>query len=70
MIFLLIYWFLFFLSSITLLDCIAAAATIRWRFRQAAQDLSQSMPVSSLSMIVPLKGVDAFTAAHLRALVE
>jgi hypothetical protein len=28
MIFLLIYWFLFVLSSITLLDCIAAAATI------------------------------------------
>ncbi len=70
MIFLLIYWFLFFLSAMALLDCIAAAATIGWRFRQAAQDLSQGRPVSSLSMIVPLKGVDDFTAAHLNALVE
>ncbi len=70
MIFLLIYWFLFFLSSITLLDCLAAAATIGWRYRLAAQDRSQSRPVSSLSMIVPLKGVDDFTAAHLNALVE
>lgn len=70
MIFLLIYWFLFVLSSMALLDCIAAAATMGWRFRQAAPDLSQGMPVASLSMIVPLKGVDAFTAAHLHALVE
>ncbi len=70
MIFLLIYWFLFVLSAMALLDCIAAAATIGWRFRQAAQDLSQGMPVSSLSMIVPLKGVNDFTAAHLTALVE
>ncbi len=70
MIFLLIYWFLFFLSSITLLDCIAAAATIGWRYRLAAADLSQGMPVSSLSMVVPLKGADDFTAAHLNALVQ
>lgn len=70
MIFLLIYWFVFFLSSITLLDCIAATATIGWRYSLAAADRSQGMPVSSLSMIVPLKGVDDFTAAHLNALVE
>jgi hypothetical protein len=70
MIFLFIYGFLFFLSSMALLGCIAASATIWWRFRQAAQDASQSTPVSSLSMIVPLKGVDDFTAAHLNALVE
>ncbi len=70
MIFLFIYGFLFFLSSIALLGCIAASATIGWRFRQAAPDLSQSKPVASLSMIVPLKGVDDFTAAHLNALVE
>jgi Glycosyl transferase family 21 len=70
MIFLFIYGFLFFLSSMALLGCIAAAATIGWRYSLAAQDLSQGMPVSSLSMIVPLKGVDDFTAAHLNALVE
>ena len=70
MIFLLIYWFLFVLSSLALLDCIVAAATIGWRYRLAADDLSHGMPASSLSMIVPLKGVDAFTAAHLNALVE
>ncbi len=70
MIFLFIYGFLFFLSSMALLGCIAAAATIWWRCSLAAQDLSQRTPVSSLSMIVPLKGVDAFTAAHLNALVE
>ncbi len=70
MIFLLIYWFLFVLSAIALLDCVVAAITIGRRYRLAAADPSQGMPVSSLSMIVPLKGADDFTAAHLNALVE
>ena len=70
MIILLIYWFLLSLSSLALLDCMAAAAPIGWRSRLAEAFLSQGTPVSSLSMIVPLKGVDAYTAAHLQALVE
>ncbi|SRR5579875_158556 len=70
MIFLLIYWFLFVFSAMALLNCIGAAATIGWRFRLESRDSSQGRPVASLSMIVPLKGADAFTAAHLHALVE
>src|SRR5215831_539040 len=70
MIFLITYWLFFFISCVALLGCIAASTTMRLRFREATQNTSQSEPVSSLSMIVPLKGVDDFTASHLNALVE
>src|SRR5215471_18086418 len=40
------------------------------RFRDLMQDIEDNRPVSALSMIVPLKGADAFTASHLTALVE
>ena len=41
-----------------------------FRFPEVIQDTSDSESVPSLSMIVPLKGVDDFTASHLNALIE
>ena len=70
MIILFIYWLLFFIGIISLLGCIAALITMGLRFRELIQDTSHSESVASLSMIVPLKGVDDFTASHLNALVE
>ncbi len=70
MIFLFIYWLFFFISIVALLGCIAASITMGVRFHDVVLDTSQREPVSSLSMIVPLKGADAFTASHLNALVE
>jgi cellulose synthase/poly-beta-1,6-N-acetylglucosamine synthase-like glycosyltransferase len=70
MIFLFIYWLFFFISAVALLGCIAASTTMGFRFREVIQATSYSEPVSSLSMIVPLKGADVFTASHLKALVE
>jgi ceramide glucosyltransferase len=70
MIFLFIYWLFFFISAVALLGCIAASTTMGLRFREVVQDTSHRDHVSSLSMIVPLKGADDFTASHLNALVE
>jgi Glycosyl transferase family 21 len=70
MIVLFIYWLLFFISTISLFGCVAALITMGLRFREPFQDTSHSESVASLSMIVPLKGVDDFTASHLNALVE
>src|SRR5215471_7108336 len=70
MIFVFIYWLFFFISAVALLGCIAASSTMGLRFREAVQDTSLREPVSALSMTVPLKGADDFTASHLSALVE
>jgi hypothetical protein len=70
MFFLFIYWIVFFIGTIALLGCIAASTTMGLRFREVGLDASYRKPVSSLSMIVPLKGADDFTASHLNALVE
>jgi cellulose synthase/poly-beta-1,6-N-acetylglucosamine synthase-like glycosyltransferase len=70
MIFLIIYWLFFVISCVALLGCIAASTTMGLRFRETTQNSSNSELVSSLSMIVPLKGADDFTAPHLNALVE
>jgi len=70
MIFLLIYGVFFGLSVLALLNCIAATAIIGWRYRLAEASFSKPGSVSSLSVMVPLKGVDDFTATHLHALVE
>ena len=40
------------------------------RFRDVIKNTSNRETVPSLSMIVPLKGADDFTASHLKALVE
>src|SRR6266702_8205890 len=70
MLFLFIYWLFFFISTVALLGCIAASTTMGLRFHDVIQNTSWREPVSSLSMIVPLKGADDFTASHLNALVE
>jgi cellulose synthase/poly-beta-1,6-N-acetylglucosamine synthase-like glycosyltransferase len=70
MIFLFIYWLFFFIGAVALLECIGASIVMGIRFREVIQDTSPREQVSALSMIVPLKGVDAFTASHLSALVE
>ena len=43
MIFLFIYGFLFFLSSMALLGCIAAAAVIGWRYRLGRHGMIQEV---------------------------
>src|SRR6266568_1555840 len=70
MLFLFIYWLFFFISTVALLGCLAASTTMGLRFREVIQNTSYREPVSSLSMIVPLKGADDFTVSHLNALVE
>src|SRR5215469_15555532 len=70
MIILIIFWLFFFISAVALLGCIAASTTMGLRFRDVIQNTSDRKPGSSLSMIVPLKGVDDFTTLHLTALVE
>ncbi len=70
MIFLMIYWLFFIICAVALLGCIAASTTMGLRFRDVIQNTLNSEPISSLSMIVPLKGADDFTASHLTALVE
>ncbi len=67
---LIIFWLFFFMSAVALLSCIAASTTMGLRFRDMIKNTSNSETVSSLSMIVPLKGADDFTASHLKALVE
>ncbi len=68
--FLFIYCLLFITSTFALLGCVAASTTMVLRFRESAKDTSHIEPVSSLSMIVPLKGADDYTLSHLNALVE
>ena len=70
MILLFIYWLFFFISTVALLGCIAASITMGLRFRDVINNTPNREPVPSLSMIVPLKGVDDFTASHINALVE
>lgn len=70
MLFFIIYWLFFFISAIALLGCIAASTTMGLRFRDVINNTSNRESVPSLSMIVPLKGADDFTASHLNALVE
>ena len=67
---LIIFWLFFFISAVALLSCIAAATTMGLRFRDVIKNTSNRETVPSLSMIVPLKGADDFTASHLKALVE
>ncbi len=66
----LIYWFLFTLSVCALLGCIVASVTMGERFRTDPLQMPLSVPLLSLSMIVPIKGADEETAAHLNALIE
>jgi hypothetical protein len=70
MIFLFIYWLFLVISAAALAGCIAASITMGVRFREVIQATSPREPISALSMIVPLKGADDFTASHLKALVE
>ncbi|HZC76096.1 MAG TPA: glycosyltransferase, partial [Ktedonobacterales bacterium] len=65
-----LYWFLFIAGAIGVVGAMGACAALCRRFMTAA-----SAPVAvdgaptSLSLIVPIKGADAHTEAHLNALV-
>ena len=67
---LIIYWLFFFMSAVALFSCMAVSITMGLRFRDVIQNTSDRASVPSLSMIVPLKGADYFTASHLTALIE
>jgi len=70
MLFLIIYWLFYFISAVALFSCIAASTTMGLRFRDAIKNTSNKASVPFLSMIVPIKGADDFTASHLKAIVE
>ncbi len=68
-----LYWLLFIISAISVAGCLGAAITMGMRFRETSYDNKQREAIgaiASLSMIVPIKGVDSYTEAHLNALVE
>jgi ceramide glucosyltransferase len=64
-----LYWLLYAISALGALGCLSACAALWQRFRAAPAAPASSAEVSSLSMIVPIKGTDAHTEEHLNALV-
>lgn len=65
-----LYWALAIVAALGILGCVSAVATLVGRVRSAPpDDLLPPAAVGSLSVIVPLKGADTATAAHLSALV-
>lgn len=68
-----VYGALLAASGIGILGCLGAVATLARRVRPTpptAEPSAGAESLPSLSMIVPLKGADAATEAHLAALVE
>lgn len=69
-----VYWALVATSALGILGCLGAVATLARRVRPAppaaADPVAGGEPLPSLSMLVPLKGADEATEAHLSALVE
>src|SRR5947209_2237058 len=71
---LILYWCFFVITVIALLGCLGASTMILTRFLRYSSRLTEAASVAesnfSLSMIVPIKGADSSTEAHLHALVE
>lgn len=68
-----VYWVLVAASALGILGCLGAVATLARRVRTAplaAVPTTGGESLPSLSMLVPLKGADDATEAHLTALVE
>lgn len=66
-----VYWALIAGSALGILGCVGAALTLARRVRTALlHAVPPHTPFPSLSVLVPLKGADETTEAHLTALVE
>lgn len=66
-----VYWVLVAASVLSLLGCLGAVATLARRVRTAPlATVPPQIAFPSLSVLVPLKGADDATEAHLTALVE
>jgi ceramide glucosyltransferase len=67
-----LFWLFAILGGLGILGCLGASLTLLTGFRARGlptADEPAPEPASSLSLIVPLKGADAQTEAHLAALV-
>lgn len=65
-----LYWALAAVAAVGSLGCVSAVATLARRVRSAPpDDLAPPAELGSLTVMVPLKGADAATEAHLGALV-
>src|SRR5262245_35583763 len=65
-----LFWVLFLVGAVGILSAIGACVTLLRRVRPLTDEISLVPPSpASLSLIVPLKGMDEHTEEHLTALV-